>query len=184
MRIIGGSARGRRLVAPKGRATRPTSDRVRQSVFDVLGQRTDGLAVLDLFAGTGALGLEAVSRGAARATLVENEKAALEALEKNVRALGFEDRARVVRGDALSLATLRGPFDLVLADPPYAVGGTPVVQALAASPPGLLVEGARIVIEHARREILPEREGALERDDQRRYGDTMVSFYTYPGNRT
>jgi len=184
MRIIGGSARGRRLVAPKGRSTRPTSDRVRQSVFDVLGQRTDGLRVLDLFAGTGALGLEAVSRGAARAVLVENERAALEALERNVATLGFEDRVRVVRGDALVVSALSGPFDLVLADPPYAVGGTPVVTALASGPPGLLVEGARIVIEHARREILPEQEGALVRDDERRYGDTMVSFYTYPGNRT
>lgn len=177
MRIIGGSARGRVLRAPRGEGTRPTRDRVRQSVFDVLGQRTDGLAVLDLFAGSGALGLEALSRGAARAVFVERAPAALEVLRRNVATLGFEDRATIRRADALAPGGLPGPFDLVFADPPYALGAGAVLEALAAAPGGLLAPGARVVLEHGRRETLPDRAGRLVREDARRYGETVVSFF-------
>ena len=159
---------------------------MRQSLFDVLGQRCDGLAVLDLFAGSGALGLEAVSRGAARAVLVEQGRPALAALAHNLETLGFGDRATVVPGDALNLAGLAGalgPFDLVLADPPYALGMAKVLAAVAATP-GLLGEAARVVVEHARRDPAPERVGTLLHRDTRRYGDTMVSFYTAQGATT
>jgi len=122
MRIIGGSARGRPLRAPKGNETRPTRDRVRQSLFDVLGQRCDGLRVLDLFAGSGALGLEALSRGAASAVFVEAARPAVQALEANIAALGA-DTARLVRMDARHYLERPGDgFDLVFIDPPYASG--------------------------------------------------------------
>src|SRR5262249_27972101 len=123
MRIIGGDARGRTLRAVPGDATRPTSDRVRQSLFDLLGQRMDGLAVLDLYAGTGALALEAISRGAVRAVLVENDARSCGVIYANIAALKAEQRCRVVRGELPgALAQLRGDkFDLVFSDPPYAL---------------------------------------------------------------
>ena len=99
LRISAGAARGRRLTVPEGLSIRPTSDRVRQAIFNVLGQFFDGERVLDLFAGSGAMGLEALSRGAGRLTLVEQDREAIRAIEANLRMLGWEERARVVRGD-------------------------------------------------------------------------------------
>ncbi|RMG20894.1 MAG: 16S rRNA (guanine(966)-N(2))-methyltransferase RsmD [Deltaproteobacteria bacterium] len=176
MRIIGGSARGARLKTPRTRGIRPTSDRVRQSIFDLLGQRMDGLRVLDLFAGTGALGLEALSRGAAHCTFVERDRRHARLIRQNLRALGFEDRARVVVGDALSLRLADVAFDLVFADPPYAMPAERVVGRIAAEPERLL-EGARVVVEHDRRSAAPARVPPLCRTLERRYGDTMVSLY-------
>ncbi|MDF1566183.1 MAG: 16S rRNA (guanine(966)-N(2))-methyltransferase RsmD [Deltaproteobacteria bacterium] len=179
MRIIGGSARGRRLHPPPGKLARPTSDRVRQSLFDLLGQRCDGLRVLDLFAGTGALGLEALSRGAEAALFVEREPRMIAVLQKNLDHLSFGDRATLKRGDALRLKGAiegAGPFELVLADPPYAEGPGPVCEAVAACP-GLIVPGGRLVVEHDRRTPSPEQMGTLQRVDLRRYGDTNLSLY-------
>ncbi|HVY44643.1 MAG TPA: 16S rRNA (guanine(966)-N(2))-methyltransferase RsmD, partial [Minicystis sp.] len=124
MRVIAGALGGRRLVAPPGRATRPTSDRVREAVFSALGD-VEGAVVLDLFAGTGALGIEALSRGAAHATFVENARASLAALRENLAALGLGATSSVIAQPAAravaSLAGAPGPaFDLVLVDPPYA----------------------------------------------------------------
>jgi 16S rRNA (guanine966-N2)-methyltransferase len=120
MRVVAGELGGRRIVAPEGRDTRPTTDRVREAIFNALGSAglVEGALVADLFAGSGAIGLEALSRGAERCTFVERDRAALRALEENVESLGVEDRCRIVRGDALSLA---GSIDadIVLADPPY-----------------------------------------------------------------
>lgn len=178
MRIVGGSVRGRGLRAPKGLTTRPTPARVRESVFDILGQRCDDLRVLDLFSGTGALGLEALSRGAAHCEFVERDGAALVALKHNVTSLGFERLSRIRRGDALALDCAGGPFDLVFADPPYSHGGGPVVRALGDAGPDLLVPGGRVVVEHGVRETLSERCGVLTREDERRYGDTKVTFYS------
>lgn len=123
MRVIAGELRGRRLVAPAGSTTRPTSDRVREATFNALTSlgAIDGAEVLDLFAGSGALGIEALSRGAARCTFVERDRAALEALRDNLRRCGLDDdRARVVVGDA---GSVEGPCDLALLDPPYAFDG-------------------------------------------------------------
>src|SRR5439155_1000248 len=122
LRIVGGEARGRPLRAVPGNSVRPTADRVRQSLFDALGQRVDGLAVLDLYAGTGALALEAVSRGAARAVLIENDARACAAIFHNIASLKYEGRCRVLRGELpQALEQLRGErFDLVFSDPPYA----------------------------------------------------------------
>lgn len=120
MRIIAGEHRGRILKAPRGLGTRPMLDRVREALFSSLGTRIDGARVLDLFAGTGSLGLESLSRGAASARLVESDRSALAALRANVATLRLEDRAEVVAGDALEAATWgEGDFDLCFFDPPY-----------------------------------------------------------------
>ena len=118
MRIVAGSAKGARIFAPKGRDTRPTSDRVREAVFAIVAS-VEGMTVLDLFAGSGALGLEALSRGAASATFVESDRAALEAIDRNLEKLGLQG-ARIVRGDAVEyLAKTSDRYDVVFIDPPY-----------------------------------------------------------------
>lgn len=175
LRISAGTAKGRRLIAPAGREVRPTSDRVRQAVFNVLGQFFEGERVLDLFAGSGALGLEALSRGAGRATLVEQDREAIRAIEANLQALGWGERARVVRADAG--AFLRGAeaaFELVFVDPPYDLPPTPFLDALGALG---LAPGARVVVEHDRGWSPAPRYGNLLRWESRRYGATSVSFF-------
>jgi 16S rRNA (guanine966-N2)-methyltransferase len=125
VRIIAGQWRGRKLVAPKGEATRPTADRMRETLFSMLTSRLgdfDGLAVADLFAGSGALGLEALSRGAATGLFVEQDRAALDAIRANITALGAQTRARVESGSATQLRSAAHPFDLILVDPPYHSG--------------------------------------------------------------
>ena len=151
MRIVAGLAKGRRLVAPSGRDVRPTSDRVREALFSSLGAAVEGARVLDLFAGSGALGLEALSRGAASCVFVDDSRRALDAVRRNLVATGFGDRCDVIRGDALvtleRLATDRARFGLVFLDPPYASGlGAAALERLAS--PGLLVPAARVVFEH------------------------------------
>lgn len=125
MRIVAGEWRGRKLVAPKGEATRPTADRTRETLFSMLASRLgsfEGLAVADLFAGSGALGLEALSRGAASCLFVEQEEAALKAIRTNVATLGARDRSEVRGGSVLALGPARTPLDLLLLDPPYGTG--------------------------------------------------------------
>ena len=177
MRIVGGEARGRTLKAVPGDATRPTADRVRQSLFDLLGQRCDGLDVLDLYAGTGALALEALSRGAVRAVLVESGREACKVIGENVAALRFGDRARLVQDDVpRALATLasRGErFDLVFSDPPYALrAAQATLDAVARH--GLLAPGGRLVLESDKAEPAPAVPEGYALDDQRTYGDTAV----------
>lgn len=123
MRVVAGDARGRRLVCPTGTQTRPTSDRVRESIFNILFSfgAVDDATVLDLYAGSGALGIEALSRGARHCTFVERDSDALECIEENLESLGYEGRSTVVAADVSHwVSSGRGPFDLVLVDPPYA----------------------------------------------------------------
>jgi 16S rRNA (guanine(966)-N(2))-methyltransferase RsmD len=177
MRIVGGSLGGRVLRAPPGAATRPTSEKVRQAIFNILPD-PDGAHVLDVFAGSGALGIEALSRGAAHATFFEQAKPALAAVRDNLKELGVEDRATVIPGDAVSLAARHAPpvpWALVFVDPPYR--SDLAVRAVLAIPPANLASDAVIVIEHDRRNAPPDELGSLLRTDQRRYGDTLVSFY-------
>lgn len=125
MRIIAGEWRGRKLVAPKGEATRPTADRTRETLFNMLASRLgsfEGLSVADLFAGSGALGLEALSRGAESCLFVEQEEAALRAIRANVEALGARSRSEVRAGSVMTLGPARAPHDLILLDPPYRSG--------------------------------------------------------------
>jgi 16S rRNA (guanine(966)-N(2))-methyltransferase RsmD len=173
-RIVAGSARGRRLLAPAGRSTRPTGEKVRAAVFNLLGQFFDGGDVLDLYAGTGALALEALSRGCARATCVEADRRAAELLSRNAAALGFGAAVTVRREPVeAALPRLRGPFDLVFLDPPYAEGPA---AALALLGP-LLAPGGRVVAEHDARRPPPERAGALGLVERRAYGTTGISIY-------
>ncbi len=175
LRVSGGEARGRRLKAPKN--IRPTQGMVKQAIFNMVGPRIEGATVLDLFAGSGALGIEALSRGAASVTFVDQQPRGLAILRQNLDALGFKERAHVVRGDVVhwleaSPDTVRAA-GVVFLDPPYedAVLG----RALKALDRGL-AQGL-VLAEHSRRQSLP----ALERlhvDRERRYGDTVVTVYT------
>ncbi len=182
MRIVGGEFRGRALAAPSGRDTRPTADRLRQTIFDILvhghGDRLAGARVLDLFAGTGALGLEAVSRGAAFALFVEEAVAARAAIRANIEALGLTGRTRVFRRDATRLgpAGTVAPFDLVFADPPYGkgLGEQALASALAG---GWLKPGALVVLEEAgSAEIAPV--AGLAVIDRRHIADTEIVFFS------
>lgn len=178
MRVISGSLKGRRLVSPTGQATRPTADRIKESVFNILASSIVNRRALDLFAGTGALGIEALSRGAASAVFIDQAKPALDALRRNIGNLGLEDRSRIIRWDIrknLNCLASSPPFDLVFMDPPYATGAvTPALKSLIAC--GALETSARIVIEHSDREIIAPRMDPLTLIDQRRFGKTLVSF--------
>lgn len=178
MRIIAGTHRGRRFAAPAGDATRPTADRVREAMFSIIGP-VDGLDVLDLFAGSGALGLEALSRGAASATLVERGRPAVACIRSNVAALGMDDRVRVVARDwraALAAERAAGrTFGLCLLDPPYSLTDRVSAQLGALLQP-LAVAPGIVVIEHSAARPPPEPSGLeiVSRTD-RTYGDTALS---------
>ena len=181
MRVIAGSYGGRRLRAPSGRATRPTSERVREALFATLGELR-GEVVLDLFAGTGALAIEAVSRGAGRAVLVERDARALAALRANLLSLAIPpEQAEVRRGEALrALRTAREraeTYDLLFVDPPYSHAGV-LGRELAAALPPLLAPRARVVVERDRRSE-PLHLG-LEIEHERRYGDTAITIHRHP----
>jgi len=179
MRVIAGSLGGRRLVAPRGLDTRPTADRVKEALFMALEPLT-GLRVVDLYAGSGSLGIEALSRGAVHVDFVESEPRALGALRTNLRTLGLEDRA-IVRRIHLPrgierLARELAAADLVLLDPPYGEDrARRMIEALDHL--GRLPVGARVVAEHSGRDPLPERVGRLAQERARRYGQTLVTTY-------
>jgi 16S rRNA (guanine(966)-N(2))-methyltransferase RsmD len=175
VRIVAGTARGRRLLAPPGLGTRPTGDKVRGAVMNLLGQFFQGGRVLDLYAGSGALALEALSRGCERATCVESDRAAGEALARNAAACGFSERVELRREPVEeALARLpRGAFDLAFLDPPYAEGPERALEAL----PPLLAPGAVAVAEHDRRRPPADRCGRLRLVERRAYGDTGISIY-------
>ncbi len=180
MRIVGGEFRGRSLATPAGRATRPTADRLRQTIFDILahhhGDVLSGGRVLDLFAGTGALGLEALSRGAAYALFVEDAVAARGVIRTNIETLGLTGRTRIFRRDATQLGPVGtiAPFTLVFADPPYGHGLGERALASAVSG-GWLAPGAVAVLEEAAAaEIAPI--AGLAAVDVRRAGGTQVVF--------
>lgn len=179
MRIISGEARGRTLYAPQGAETRPTSDKIRGSVFNILGARVGEARVLDLFGGTGALALEAISRGAASAVIADTARAAIQAIERNARAVAGEDfgaRVRVVRADyRAAIEKAAGPFDLVFLDPPYRMTdayGDALARLDAA---GKLAPGCVIVMERRRSAEVAAGE-RFEVYDERAYGDTVVAF--------
>jgi len=168
MRIVAGELRGRRLVAPTGDATRPTTDRVREAIFNALGSLgvVDGALVADLYAGSGALGFEALSRGAEHCTFVERDRAALSAIEANRAEFGLRDRSRVVNGDPVTIA---GGIDadLAFADPPYDFDAWPRLLAALAPAVGLVVAEASSTIAAPAGWTTPR---------TRRYGRTWVTF--------
>ncbi|MBZ0267215.1 16S rRNA (guanine(966)-N(2))-methyltransferase RsmD [bacterium] len=175
MRVIAGELRGRRFRAPPGLDTRPTGDRVRESLFDLLGPIPEGAAILDLFAGSGALGIEALSRGAGAATFVERDRPARRVLRVNLEALGLVARSVIAPGGAEDGAWRKyGPFDRIFADPPYAGGwATRIVGEAreALRPEGILA------LEHAADDPAPEPGEGLSLWKSRRYGVTTLSLY-------
>ena len=176
MRIVAGSLRGKKLVSPEGETTRPTHERTREAVFAALQAVTPGARVLDGFAGSGAMALEALSRGAEYAVLLERDEVACRAIERNIRDCRLEERARLVRGDALKiLETLEAePFDLVLLDPPYGKGL--IEQALELLlRRGLLAEDVWIVAETAAGEALDLSAGFFVAREKK-YGKNLVRF--------
>lgn len=175
MRIIAGEWGGRRIAAPRGRDVRPTTDRIREAWMSAMGGRFDGLEVADLFAGSGALGLELLSRGAVRCTFVEIARGARQALERNIRDLGAGERATVVAGEALAWAGAleRDRFDLVVADPPYGKGAAARLLELFDRTPF----ASELWVEHRTDESLPD----LPHLRQRRYGDTTITILSAPG---
>lgn len=182
MRIVAGTFGGRKLLGPAGRAARPTSDRVREALFSILGG-VEGARVLDLFAGTGALALEAISRGAASAVLVERDRRMFEIARSNASALLGEDLAgaTLLRCDALEYLTKpeSDSFDLVFLDPPYARAGV-LDPLLAGALPPVLAPGARVVAESDRRSPLALSDSALALISEHRYGDTLLRVFRAP----
>lgn len=165
------------MKAPQGAGTRPTADRVRETIFNILGQRLEGEAVLDLYAGSGALGLESISRGASRAVLVERDRSAASICSENAASLGWSDRVEVIRSEVPAalerLGRTPARFALVFVDPPYADGPMAALEKLGP----LVLPGGRVVAESDKRNAPGERYGSLVRTDVRRFGDTAVSFY-------
>lgn len=178
MRVTGGVLRGRRLSAPRGDAARPTSDRVREALFSSLGP-LEGVRVLDLFAGSGALGIGALSRGAAAVVFVERAARHVRVIQQNLKALALTSQAVVVSlpvARARKVALAHGPVDLVFADPPYAQLDAllPALDRLLAPP--LLAPAARLVLEHSVRDAAPTLR-YFEPMRCRRYGSTALSYY-------
>jgi 16S rRNA (guanine(966)-N(2))-methyltransferase RsmD len=182
MRVIAGSARGHRLAGPPaGAPTRPTSDKVKEALFNVLGEAVLDARVLDLFAGTGALGIEALSRGAHHATFVEADRGLCDTIRRNLVTVGLAGRATVVCRDVRRAGGALGtePFELVLIDPPYEKGLEREAIALLVGAK-LLAPGALVVVEHASREapvLPPGAEDALALERTRVYGDTALTVY-------
>ncbi|OGO54310.1 MAG: 16S rRNA (guanine(966)-N(2))-methyltransferase RsmD [Chloroflexi bacterium RBG_16_72_14] len=179
-RVIAGSAKGVRLAAP-GAGTRPFTDRVKQTLFAILEPELEGANVLDLFAGSGAGGIEALSRGAARATFVEHDAGAARVIAENLRRAKLEARSRVTRRDAIAWLTspegaaIDGPFDLVLVDPPY-TDMAALARALELVEPHVS-PGGRVIAKHFWRDAPPAVVGLLASERERRFGETALTFY-------
>jgi 16S rRNA (guanine966-N2)-methyltransferase len=180
MRVIGGERKGRRLLVPKGRAVRPTAARVKESLFNILPHDFSGMKVLDLFAGTGNLSIEALSRGAAKAVLVDASPRSATTIRENLRRFGLTARTEVWVAPApralKSLAKRGEIFDMIFLDPPYDQGQVELsLKRLARG--GLLSDTGIVVAEHSAREVVSPRYDSLVLNDQRRYGDTLLSFF-------
>lgn len=184
MRVIAGQFRSRPLAAPKGRDTRPTSDRLRETLFNVLSPQVPGAVFLDLYAGSGAVGIEALSRGAAEAIFVENVEAALRAIRANLSSLGIRGgyalEARSAAAALKRLAASGRTMDLVFLDPPYedVVEYELVLGLLGGECRGVLAPDAVVIAEHLKKLELAERYGALDRFRVLKQGDSALSFYS------
>ncbi|MBN1778272.1 MAG: 16S rRNA (guanine(966)-N(2))-methyltransferase RsmD [Clostridiales bacterium] len=179
MRIIAGSAKGHTIASPKGRHTRPTQDYVRESLFNIIQRYVPGAKVLDLFAGSGALGLEALSRGADRAMLADNAVKAIDCIRRNAETLGFGKQSTVIRGDwrGVLQSLEKQSFDLVFLDPPYDLTQyRDMTDTLIENE--LLSDDALIVIEH-RKDVIPGLSPPFILKDHRTYGDTVIHIYRF-----
>ncbi len=180
MRIVGGNLKGRPLQSPKGMATRPTTDRTRESLFNILTHKIefDNSRTLDLFAGTGALGLEAISRGSQFCVFIEEASSARAAIRENVETLQLSGKTKIFRRDATRLGNIGAlkPFDLVFADPPYRKGfGEKTARSLREG--GWLNDGAIYILEEAT-DMFPENLNGYELNDKRTYGETTIGLFS------
>jgi 16S rRNA (guanine(966)-N(2))-methyltransferase RsmD len=180
VRVTGGALKGRKLHPLRGMTIRPTSDYLKESIFSILGGSTEDAVVLDLFAGTGSLGIEALSRGASTAVFVDNAAQAIKTLIRNVKTCSLEEQSTILKRNVLRGLNFLGStgylFDLIFVDPPYDKNCVEkTLQLLGRS--GSISDLASIVVEHSRREILPEKVDCFTLSDQRDYGKTLVSFY-------
>ncbi len=182
MRIISGMSKGRKLVTPKRYSVRPTSDRVKESLFNILGSEVEGKVVLDLFAGTGNLGIEALSRGAKKVVFVEKGRQALRLIQTNLHQFGLGDRSEIIPRDvnrAIGILNQRGEsFDLILMDPPYEKGLIQRTMMKMSTHP-IYHRDSILVVEHNRREPLPRVLDGWNLVRQQKIGDTLLSFLTY-----
>lgn len=178
MHVIAGTHKGRRLLAAEGTAVRPTSSRVREALFSILQTVIPGARVLDLYAGTGAVGIEALSRGAGAVVFVESDPASLRLLQTNLQRCGNPEQAQVVRSDVerfLQRAD-QDPFDVVFADPPYRIdAGAALLPSLSCS--AMIRVHTTVIVEHATKLFVPQQIGRLARSKQYRYGDTSLSVF-------
>jgi 16S rRNA (guanine966-N2)-methyltransferase len=182
MRVITGIAKGRQLKAPKGLATRPTTDRVKESLFNILGRTPEGAIVLDLFAGSGGLGIEALSRGADYAVLIDQSPVSCQIIRENLVTTNLLSQAAVYRnevGKALEMLKKKGNmFTLIFSDPPYMEGLVePTIRKV--NDLKLVSNGSIFVTEHSRREAIPDYIGKFALIRRERYGDTTLSIYVY-----
>ncbi len=184
MRIIGGQAKGIRLKTLKNNLTRPTSDRVKESIFNILNQIIVDSKVLDLFSGTGNLGLESISRGAKYAYLVEKNKKASVIIKENIKKTKFDNKITLLIDDVISaIKTLRGKnekFDIIFMDPPYLKGFIePTIEAICNN--DILAENGVIVVEHDKKDIVKEKINVVIKYREKKYGNTVVSFFSREG---
>ena len=176
MRVTGGTGRGQRLKVPSGSRVRPTSDKVKQALFNILGDRVIEATFLDLFAGAGGIGIEALSRGAGKVVFVDSSGESTTVISRNVEQMGFAERAQIVLSKAEAfLKKHSGVYDIVFLDPPYAEEMQPLLESLAAS--GVVKPEGLVVAEHFKKQPSPENAGALSLYREARYGDTVLAFY-------
>lgn len=180
MRIIAGSFKGTAIKAVPGTKTRPTSDKVKEAVFHRLGPYFEGGEALDLFAGTGSLGLEALSRGFSKSVFIDQASQALKTIKLNINQCRCGDRSEVYRNDAErgleALARRERSFDAVFLDPPYAAGKIPILLEKL-NDLKIINKGGFVLCEHASKETLPEQIGSLQKNREDTYGDTMITIY-------
>jgi 16S rRNA (guanine966-N2)-methyltransferase len=166
------------LKVPAGLRVRPTSDKVKQALFNILGQRTEGSLFLDLFAGAGGIGIEALSRGAARVTFVDASRDSWNVVKQNIEQTGFQDRAEAVLARAESFIKKQmGQYDIVFLDPPYADAMQPLLELIAGA--GILKSESIVIAEHFKKQPSPEQAGSLTLCRQAKYGDTVLAFYKH-----
>jgi len=178
VRVIAGTLKGRRLKAPTWDGLRPTSDKLRETLFNILAPVIDGARVLDGYAGTGAVGIEALSRGAAHVTFVERDRRAQSLIAENLASCGVADRYAIIRAgiDRAATELAAASFDLVLLDPPYDAAAEPILATVAT----LVAANGTLVLEHARRHATPASVGELHRTREVLSGDSALAFYSCP----
>jgi len=182
VRVIAGTAKGRLLKAVPGIGTRPTTDKVKEAIFSMIGPYFDGGLGLDLFAGTGGLGIEALSRGLDRVIFIDMEKTSIQVIEDNLKTLGFKDQAEVYRNEAqraLQVLSKRGlKFDLIFLDPPYSMKQVDELL-LQMQQMDMIQDQATVLVEHDAKHVYPDGIGRFKVRKRTNYGETAVAIYLY-----